>query len=354
MFSQASGFQRALSFVLIGLLAAVFAGCHTRAKLPERGSKAYDDVVSAFYVGLAALQVGHDSYAEDKLAEATRLVPDEPAGWANWGVLALRQANYDLAAQRLQRARDLAPQNDRIYYLLGMLESYRGNLAEAIADFRKATELNPQNLRAAYQLAQEIERQGAENSAAESQKVIEKILAAQPDNLAALLELGRIAAKRGDAGTLKSVLARLDARSPAWPPEVQQQLVALQAAAGGADLRLAATKTIYLRNVLMRVSDYRQSLAAIQAPQGEEAQPFTHFLALESPVFKPATADGTIAFNPEPLANWGDSRWDWLGAISLGIAGAPAIAAANGRELRLSTGASVSFPGGPAGVPPIA
>jgi hypothetical protein len=203
--------------------------------------------------------------------------------------------------------------------------------------------LNPHNLRAAYQLAQEIERQGAENSALEFQQVIEKILAAQPDNLAALLELGRIAAKRGDAGTLKSVLARLDARSPAWPPEAQQQLVAMQEAAGGTDLRLAATKTIYLRNVLMRVSDYRQSLAAIQAPQGDEAPPFTRFLALESPVFKPATADRAIAFEPEPLASFGDSRWDWLGAIRWGSR-ARAIGG-NGRELRLSSGASFPFPG---------
>ncbi len=33
---------------------------------------------------------------------------------------------------------------------------------------------------------------------------IQKMLAAQPDNLAALLELGRMAAKRGDAETLQT------------------------------------------------------------------------------------------------------------------------------------------------------
>ena len=53
---------------------------------------------------------------------------------------------------------------------------------------------------------------------------MQKILAAQPDNLAALLELSRIAAKRGDAATLKSAVAQISARSSAWPPEVQHQL----------------------------------------------------------------------------------------------------------------------------------
>ena len=113
-----------LFFTLAALLAAT--GCHSAPKLPDKNSKTYADVVSAFYVGLAALQVGDDVHAESNLSEVTQLVPSEPAGWANWGILALRQRNYDTAAQRLGRARDLAPQNDRIYDLLGILESQRG------------------------------------------------------------------------------------------------------------------------------------------------------------------------------------------------------------------------------------
>src|SRR5579862_4118048 len=229
-------FQRAQSSLILLCNAMVLPGCHSAAKLPEKGSKAYADVVSAFYVGLAALQVGDDVHAESRLSELTQLVPAEPAGWANWGVLALRQRNYDLAAQRLERARDLAPQSDQIYDLLGIIEGQRGRSAEAIADLRKAVDLNPKNLRAAYALAEEIERQGDANSEAEFQAAIQEILKAQPDNLAALLELSRVAAKRGDAATLKSAVSQISARSATWPPEVQHQLAAVEAAAAGADL----------------------------------------------------------------------------------------------------------------------
>ena len=342
--------KHSVSLALIGYL-LMSSGCTSKAKLPEKGSKVYDDAVSSFYIGLAALQVGHDIYAEDKLSQLTRLVPDEPVGWANWGVLALRQRNYDQAAQRLQRARELASKNDQIYYLMGILESNRGNSSAAIADLREAVDLNPKNLRASYQLAQEVERQGGEKSEAEFESLIQKILAAQPDNLAALLELGRIAAKRGETDTLKSVITKIGTRSTAWPPEVQQQVAALQTAANGGDLRAAATRTTFLRNVLMRVADYRQSLTVIKAPPGEEAQPFTHFLALESPVFKPAPADTTISFAAEPIVNLGKG-WSWIGAIPLGSAGAPAIAVANGQQLRLSSGSSIPFPGGPIHVAP--
>jgi tetratricopeptide (TPR) repeat protein len=349
---RAGNFQRVLSSLLLGSLVAVLSGCNTHPKLPEKGSKAYADVVSAFYVGLAALQVGDDVHAETNLSELTRLVPTEPAGWANWGVLALRQRNYDLAAQRLERARALAPHNDHIYDLLGILEADRGHSAEAIADLRKAVELNPKNLRAAYALAEEIERQGEANSETEFQQVIEKILAAQPDNLAAWLELSRVAAKRGDAATLKSAVAQISARSSAWPSEVKQQLGMVEAAASGADLRAAATRTTFLRNVLMRVPEYRQSLSLIKAPAGEEARPFMHFVRLESPVFKAAPADGTLKFADEPVVDAGHGRWNWIGAIQLDTAGVPVIAEANGREVHLSSGAAVPFPGGPSSVPP--
>jgi Flp pilus assembly protein TadD len=196
--------QKTLLLSLLGAVILTLAGCHSRAKLPDKASPAYKQVVSAFYVGLAALQVGDDVHAESKLSEVTQLVPAEPAGWANWGILALRQRNYDVAAQRLERARDLAPQNDHIYDLLGILESQRGNSTQAIADLRKAAELNPQNLKAIYQLAEEIERQGDVDSESEVQQLLQKILAAQPNNLATLVELSRIAAKRGDVATRSS------------------------------------------------------------------------------------------------------------------------------------------------------
>jgi Tfp pilus assembly protein PilF len=347
--------RSALLLILLGALIPA-SGCHAAPRLPDKNSKVYADTVSAFYIGLAALQVGDDIHAESKLSEVTKLVPGEPAGWANWGILALRQRNYDAAAQRLGRARDLAPQNDHIYDLLGILESQRGRSAEAIADLRTAAELNPQNLRAIYQLAEETERQGDENGTARVQQLLQKILAAQPDNLAALLELSRVAAKRGDAATLKSAVAEISSRSSTWPPEVQRQLAAVEAAAAAADLHPAATQTTFLRNVMMRVPEYRQSLTAIKAPPGDEAAPFTHFLRLESPVFRPAPADTALTFNPQPLSDFGagnSGKWSWIGAISLGSAGAPVIAVANGREVYLSTGARISFPGGPSSIPPL-
>jgi Tfp pilus assembly protein PilF len=340
-------FVAAASFGLACAIALLFSACGG-GSVPKKDSAEYAKVVSAFYIGLGALQVGDDIHAEKNLADVTQIASGEPAGWANWGVLALRQRKLDDAALRMERARKLAPDNDRIYQILGYLESGRGNSAAAILDWRKAVELNPKNYRAAYQLAEEVERQAGENSDAEFEQLIQKILAAQPDNLAAQLELLRTAAKDGDATTVKSALAKVTARSTNWPPEVRAQLSALQAAADGTNVRTAATRTVFLRNTLMRVAEFRESLAVLKAPAGEEAEPFTHFLKMETPDFSPAPADTSLAFDVKPVSApgaKGDEKWSWVGAIALQGTGNPVLGFANSREVRLASGATLAFPG---------
>src|SRR5215211_1765704 len=155
------------------LLLALVNACRPANNLPSTSSPEYTEIVRTFYVGLAALQVGHDVQADSKLAQFTQLAASEPAGWANWGLLALRQRNYETAAERLQRARDLAPDNSDIHYLLGLLESSRGNTPVAIEELRKAVELDQNNLIATYKLAEEVERQGDQKGAEEFQTLMQ-------------------------------------------------------------------------------------------------------------------------------------------------------------------------------------
>src|SRR5690242_21028959 len=157
--------QKITAFAL-GLLLIALASCRPANNLPTRSSLQYNEIVRTFYIGLAALQVGHDVQANAKLQQFTQLAPTEPAGWANWGLLALRQRNYDTAAERLNKARDLAPDNSDIFYLLGLLESSRGNSTAAIDALNKSVELDQNNLIAINKLAEEVEREGSEQSSA--------------------------------------------------------------------------------------------------------------------------------------------------------------------------------------------
>src|SRR5437763_715076 len=119
----------ASAILLRATSSGMLAGRDTPTRLPEPGSAPYPDAVPAFFVGVAALQVGDDTRADKKLGELAQLAPGEPAGWADWGVLALRQRDFDAASQRLERARDLSPDDGKIYRLLGFLNSSRGRSA---------------------------------------------------------------------------------------------------------------------------------------------------------------------------------------------------------------------------------
>ena len=331
------------------MAALLVTGCHRG--LPQPPSQQYTQFVGAFYVGLAALEVGNDVRAETMLQQATQIAPGEPAGWADWGILALRQRNFEQASQRLERAHTLAPHNGRIEADLGTLESTRGNSAAAIADFRQSLSLDPGNVRVLYQLAQEVERQGGPGSDAEFQQLMEKVVAAEPDNLPALLELSRMAAKRGDTATLRSTVARIAAQSSGWPASVQQQLAQLQTAAASAPAT-AALRSLFLRNVLMQLPSFRQSLAVIQAQPGEEAQPFAHFLRLPSPPSRPAPADTDLHFTPQPVSGLEGQSWNWIGAVFLSDQPQPTVIAANAKSVRLRSGPSFPFPSGPHATPP--
>ena len=106
----------------------------------------------------------------------------------------------------------------------------------------------------------------------------------QPNNLAVLLELGRIAAKRGDAETLRRVVNKTLRTRSAWPLEVQQQLSAVQTAATGSECVRRLRGSRFCATCWCASSSIG-TIYAIKPPPGEEAQPFTHFLRLESPTF---------------------------------------------------------------------
>src|SRR5215204_6477963 len=141
--------------------------CGACRRGPRVSDETYRQAVTAFYVSLAAMQTSQDLHARQELERLIQLVPEEPAGWANLGLLLLRQQQIDEASSRLARAAELAPRNAHIERLLALSESLKGNLDASIRHWRRAMELAPSDLQAPYALAQELERLGGANNDAE-------------------------------------------------------------------------------------------------------------------------------------------------------------------------------------------
>lgn len=353
--------NRVLLAVVLGSgLVALAVGGYIRSRpsdrLPSLDSPVYEEMTRQFYHGLASLQVGLLDDAKSAFTRAAELLPGEPAAWANLGLAHLRLGELDAASPALDRAAALAPRNSKVAFLQGQMATARGRPDAAIAHFRRAVGLDPRGLRARYALAQEIESAGGPNADVEAQHLLDELIALQPDNLAALLERVRLAAKRADGPLLQDSVARLDAHTGNWPSVAVEQYRMLQRSAAKPDFPEAARTVAVLRNVLLPVPAFREDLVAIRTPSELMADPFERFLRLPSPTSTPSAPDEGLTFVRQPVGTDSSPRWSVVLAFSSNGTDRPVIIAADGREIRSSdaSGVGLPFPGGSSNAPPSA
>ena len=349
-----------LLFVLAGAGVATYFLMWNKpqpAPLPPPGSALYEEYAEAFQVGVAALDAGLHDLAQKKLTEAIEKIPEEPAAWANRGLLHLRHNEQREAAADLQRAHELAPDSSEIESLLGLLADRQGKLSDAAAHYRKALVRDPQDIVTRYALAEILSREGGPESDTEYQEQLAEILRVQPNNLFVLTEYAGAAARRSDAAALRDALQRLRQLDGFWSPDNRKRLQSVEKAAAGAlpgDLPLAL---IEFKNCLVTELGFARSSAAVGSKSGGSGNAVEHFLRLARLRPTPAAPDTALAFSPEPFKAipGGDAtRWNTVQAVWLTEGPEPAVFVASGRELRRVDAAApaLPFPGGPKVVPP--
>jgi Tfp pilus assembly protein PilF len=296
----------------MGACLAVAAGTSGCRRTPDVPPEVYREAVVAFHTALAAIDTSQEVLAREKLDRVVALVPQEPAGWANLGLLLLRQQENVAARERLAKAAELAPDSAAVVRLQALVESREGNLAESARLWRRALELDPSDPKAAYALAQETERQGGADADAEAQRVLAQLLA-RADSLPVRLDYARLAAKRGDASGLAQALGPLAAAAVSWPVAARERLTAVQSAAT-TNPRAAATQVAFLRNLLAREPAYRRALALVTTPLDAVGEPIARFLVLPAPSATPAAPDTALRFSVEVVHN---EPGTWAGTVTL-------------------------------------
>src|SRR3569623_2060262 len=130
----------AVGFVLI--LVAVGGGYwfYSHQASPQEEWPQYEQYVEAFQVGVAALDADVPQVAEENLSRAIELIPEEPAGWADRGLLYLRTGKLSEAARDLNEANRLIADEPAVQKLLGLLAQREGRYSEAATYLRQAIE----------------------------------------------------------------------------------------------------------------------------------------------------------------------------------------------------------------------
>ena len=285
------------------VFAALVYSCTPEVEKPARGSEAYKQAVSDFYVSLSAIQADQLLFAVEKMEALTQKYPDEAAAWANLAVFSMRQANFDLAEQRISQALDRAPDNADIIFLAGIIESRRGNVNASVEYLRKAATINPGDLKIAYALVEELERQDDIENAEEVFSILNSILEKQPDNLAILLELVRFSVKREEMETLEQAMNTLSGYARNWPEDIQRQFnqiseTILEDQSANLTFQLA-----FLRNNLNQLPKFQSDLQAVQIPPSQVGFLVTEFTWLPQPENSAAPKDDQLAFNFEVMSD---------------------------------------------------
>jgi len=297
--------------ILIACLVAVLAYFQWFRKdaLPNSDSTEYQKYVQRFYVGVAALEAGREDIARTSLDEAVALIPAEPAGWANRGLLSLRKNDLEPAAKDLRRAAELIPASGEIEALLGVLAQKQGRLPEAAAHLRKAVAERPRDLASIFALAEVVSRGGGPDSEREYQQFMAQILAIQPHNLPMLVQHAAASFRLDDKVALTETLDRLTKLAPAWAPVARETLDELRDARQkqpGEFLLILQT----LDNVLKPERSYARDSLSVRPRPGVVGAPIQRFLRLQPLRSTPAPPDSELTFEVTPLAKKDANRWD--------------------------------------------
>lgn len=322
-----------------------------REEVPRPGERTYADLVSAFYSGVAALDVDAKDRARTELTRVTELFSGEPAAWADLGLLELRLGDHEGAARDLEKAIKLAPENGAIEALSGLVESHRGQYTEAIAHFRRAVALNPDDLKSRFSLIHEVERLGEPESEAEALRIAGDLVERAPANLPALLERARLAAKGGDATALGDTVTRLGTLRPSWPRDAQEKYDELAQDVRSAPASLAR-RILQLRNLLLQTPAFRKNLADVETPLAMVGEPITAFLKLAPPPPTPSPPDETISYVVSDVEKTNQAITFATLAVPLSPGEPPVVFVANDLAVRrVGSGVVLPFPGAPESAP---
>jgi len=354
---------RSLSILLVLVAAAgITAGVWLwlRPGLPRPGSDRYEEYAEAFQLGVVALDAGKLDTAEANLNKAVELIPEEPAGWANRGLLHLRNDQLDKAAQDLDKARKLAPDNAGIDILLGLLAERRGHMDKGIKLLRQAVERDATNVVVLFRIGRMVLGEGEADSEVEYQKVMEQILKVQPNNVPALLEKAKTAVRQGDAVALRDALARMKKLSESWSSESRKELDKVEKQAAGPvnnDLFFVLSQ---FGNGLNREPSFVLARNLLDPKDAQLGVSLQNFLRLQPLRASPSPPDRAVTFTPEaiprdrlapeiPGKHWNIALPIWLNSTDR-----PITLVANHQQVVRAEGRSLTFPfpGGSAKVPP--
>ena len=328
----------------------------------------YEQAVSDFMTALAASETDEARFAFNTMNDVVLAFPEESAAWGNLAMMAMRQGNVDLALDRMERARSLSPDHPAILEQSAILASRLGRTSESVEFLERALR-NEGGDGAdgvdgadgadgadgswpgiAFMLAEELEREGSEESLRRAQIVVDSLRATLPKNWVLPLELMRMAAAERDWQMVSEYLVFYE--------EKESELIR-EAGASVRSIREALTTESYaglvleislLRTYLQTTARFEVDLRELQRPETNLGFLIGSFINLPTPEWSASPADLSLRFVPEELEVPGLSDdknvpVQWVDGVALFDDGIPFPVVISNGFIHLGEAGTFPFPG---------
>lgn len=322
----------------------------------------YEQAVSDFMTALAASETDEARFAFNTMNDVVLAFPEESAAWGNLAMMAMRQGNVDLALDRMERARSLSPDHPAILEQSAILASRLGRTSESVEFLERALRNEGGDggdgaygadgswPGIAFMLAEELEREGSEESLRRAQIVVDSLRATLPKNWVLPLELMRMAAAERDWQMVSEYLVFYE--------EKESELIR-EAGASVRSIREALTTESYaglvleislLRTYLQTTARFEVDLRELQRPETNLGFLIGSFINLPTPEWSASPADLSLRFVPEELEVPGLSDdknvpVQWVDGVALFDDGIPFPVVISNGFIHLGEAGAFPFPG---------
>lgn len=196
-----------LSVALLVAASLIVQSAATRQNTPPKAT-AREEAYRANNLGVALLEQYKHKEAADAFKRALQLDPALALARINLGIALFNVPDLPAAQRELQNAATAAPNAPQPHYVLGLLAKLQNRPAEAIASFQKVLALDPQDVGANVNIGQLYAQQ---RKYPEAIAILRTAIAAEPYNTTALYNLGTALLRGGQREEGNKVIQQFQA-----------------------------------------------------------------------------------------------------------------------------------------------
>jgi len=280
--------------------------------------------------GLASLENEQPKQAEEAFLQLTKLLPNDPLPWADLAIARLRQQEFSAAEDALAAALRISPEDPRLLSIQAEILQWSGNPEEALDLLQRAAEGAPKDVSLQYALWRQASGLSGSLADEASREAINRLAELRPDNLLVSLQRVQQAIAAGDRSAATGALLRIQEVIWQAPDAAQTLLDQISDALEEDRIADARVPALRLENVLKITPMYKEGLRELSP--GIQGIPLVRFRNEPAPTSfgKPVE----IRFTSERISSVGtsgralvtadfdgDGATDWARLVTTGTPG---------------------------------